>query len=516
MFKRRLLLFLSVFVYLFEVQAQQKAEFINPVIPGDYADPTVIKIGDTYYAAGTSSEWAPFYPMYASSDLVNWTQTGYIFDKKPEWTLASFWAPELFYYNDKVYAYYTARNLKGVTCIGVATADKPTGPFTDHGVIIEYGTEAIDAFILEDKGELYISWKAYGLDNRPIELLGCKLSKDGLRLEGEPFSLMRDDEGIGMEGQHWFKDGDYYYMLYSVKSCCGPGSDYQVYVGRSKNLKGPYEKYEGNPILYGDGSDFISCGHGTFTTTPDNRMFYLFHAYLSGDRFYGGRQGILQEMVIDANKWPQFVTGSIGRLHQKSLPFENTIQEPVITNFEDHFKEGKLSNIWTWNFVYSDIDTKTGNNLKLSGTPLGDNKYGTALCVRPVWPEYTYETEVVNKNNSFKGLTMYGDSKNLVAFGVKDNRLILEEIKDDKDTILYEYPSDAKVYLKMKVSKGRFCTFLWSKDGKTWQTVDGIKDRDYTYLVRWDRVARPGLIHMGEKEHPAEFSYFKLNNLTEQ
>ena len=30
--------------------------FMNPVICGDVADPTIIRWGDTYYAAGTSSE----------------------------------------------------------------------------------------------------------------------------------------------------------------------------------------------------------------------------------------------------------------------------------------------------------------------------------------------------------------------------------------------------------------------------------------------------------------------------
>ncbi|MCD7937750.1 MAG: family 43 glycosylhydrolase, partial [Tannerellaceae bacterium] len=89
----------------------QQGNFRNPVIPGEFADPTVIRIDNTWYAAGTSSEWAPFYPIYASDDLVNWTQTGHVFDQQPEWTLSSFWAPELFYHNDKIYVYYTARNL---------------------------------------------------------------------------------------------------------------------------------------------------------------------------------------------------------------------------------------------------------------------------------------------------------------------------------------------------------------------------------------------------------------------
>ena len=48
----------------------QEVYFHNPVIRGDMPDPSVIKIKDTYYAAGTSSEWAPFYPMFTSKDLI--------------------------------------------------------------------------------------------------------------------------------------------------------------------------------------------------------------------------------------------------------------------------------------------------------------------------------------------------------------------------------------------------------------------------------------------------------------
>ena len=207
--------------------AQQESYFTNPVIHGDVADPSIIRIDQTYYITGTSSEWAPYYPVFTSTDLVNWQQTGHVFDEKPEWTKSSFWAPEWYQHKGKVYVYYTARKQSdNISCIGVAVADSPTGKFKDYGPVVEFGKEAIDAFILEDKGKLYISWKAYGLDNQPIELLACKLTDDGLRLDGKPFSLLRDDERQGMEGQHWFKKDGYYYIIYSVRGCCGPQSDY--------------------------------------------------------------------------------------------------------------------------------------------------------------------------------------------------------------------------------------------------------------------------------------------------
>lgn len=230
---KHLLLLASILTFM--GAGAQQATFRNPVIAGDMADPTVIRVGNTYYATGTSSEWAPYYPLFRSKDLVNWRQIGHLFEQQPAWTRSSFWAPELFHRNGKTYAYYTARRkTDGTSYIGVATADKPEGPYTDHGPIVEYGTEAIDAFVLEDAGELYISWKAYGLDQRPIELLACKISDDGLRMAGEPFTLLRDDKRQGMEGQHWLKIGDYYYIVYSINGCCGPGSDYAVAVARSK------------------------------------------------------------------------------------------------------------------------------------------------------------------------------------------------------------------------------------------------------------------------------------------
>ena len=65
--------------------AQQESYFTNPVIHGDVADPSIIRIDQTYYITGTSSEWAPYYPVFTSTDLVNWQQTGHVFDEKPEW-----------------------------------------------------------------------------------------------------------------------------------------------------------------------------------------------------------------------------------------------------------------------------------------------------------------------------------------------------------------------------------------------------------------------------------------------
>ncbi|MGO3307730.1 MAG: glycoside hydrolase family 43 protein, partial [Sphingobacterium sp.] len=107
------------------LRAQQTAH-----IPGDFADPSVIAAGGKYYSIGTSSEWAPHFPIYSSDDLDEWTQEGFLFEKAPEWTGSSFWAPEYFYHRGLYYVYYSAkRKADGVSCIGVATSKYPDRGF---------------------------------------------------------------------------------------------------------------------------------------------------------------------------------------------------------------------------------------------------------------------------------------------------------------------------------------------------------------------------------------------------
>ncbi|WP_298652515.1 family 43 glycosylhydrolase [uncultured Proteiniphilum sp.] len=509
---KQAILFVIFFLVAFNSISQERSFFENPVIRGDMADPSIIRVGNVYYATATSSEWAPFYPVFTSTDMINWEQTGHIFDGKPEWTSHSFWAPELFYHNNTMYCYYTARRKSdNISYIGVASSEGTSLLFKDHGPIVELGTEAIDAFVFDDDGQLYLTWKAYGLDRRPIELLASRLSDDGLRLEGEPFSLLKDDEGIGLEGQYHFRQGDYYYILYSAKSCCGPSSDYDVRVARAGHFRGPYEKYEENPILSGGEGDYISCGHGTAVVTPEGRVFYLSHGYQKGDAFFLGRQPILHELETTDDGWVRFTTGKQA-VNRQPATFVNTGQKEV-TDFEDDFSGKALKVDWTWNYPYADMDAALNNGkLILTGRPAAGNKYGTALCLRPQTTHYTYKTKISNVNESFKGLTMYGDDKNLVAIGITGDRIEVRSVREGAGSVLFQTVFDkGNPYFKIDVERGCFLSFFYSEDGKSWIPVNDTP-LDGAFLVRWDRVARPGLIHIGEAEAPAVIDYFLLKN----
>src|SRR5262245_15400172 len=69
--------------------------YSNPVLAGDFPDPSVIRVGNEYWATATTSEWGPIFPLLRSRDLVHWELIGNVFQKRPAWAVANFWAPEI-------------------------------------------------------------------------------------------------------------------------------------------------------------------------------------------------------------------------------------------------------------------------------------------------------------------------------------------------------------------------------------------------------------------------------------
>lgn len=49
---------------------------INPIIPGFAPDPSIVKVGDTFFLVNSSFHMFPGLPIYASKDLTSWTHIG--------------------------------------------------------------------------------------------------------------------------------------------------------------------------------------------------------------------------------------------------------------------------------------------------------------------------------------------------------------------------------------------------------------------------------------------------------
>ncbi len=501
---------------VFGQKVNSHGTYRNPVIPGDFPDPSIIRVGEIYYAAGTTSDFGPNYPIYQSTDLVNWKQTGAVFNKLPDWTSDSFWAPELFYDNGTFYVYYTAKR-KGdrVSCIGVATTKDISKGFEDKGIIVEWGNEAIDGFVFrDDDGKLYILWKAYGLTpGRPVEILASELSTDGLKMVGESFSITRYDNGWtggGEEGQCMVKHNEYYYMFYSIGGCCDNRCSYRVMVARSKDLRSGWEQYRGNPLL--QGGDMWKCpGHGTMVTTIDNRYYFLYHAYHNIDFEYIGRQGLLDEVAWDKKTgWPYFVNGSTPSVIAE-LPVNERSQERKRIDFTD-FTSDEDIRLWQWDIKNSKpIVQCVEGSLKMKMASDGSAFLGWS----PKTGDYTIETELYTFGKVRKGISVYGNEKNYMSLLVSDSKMILFNVIRGKKEILAEntLPAGEKLFVKLKSEGGKIFRFYWSDNRKDWNPVKNLSGQSVfegSFIPQWGSGLRTGLMVEGENEESGIFTFAEV------
>ena len=109
--------------------APARISYDRVVLPGDFPDPTITKIGDTYWASATSAEWGAVFPIFCSKNLLDWELVSHVFpEKAPDWAGSNFWAPEFHHENGRTYMYYTARRKGGGAVRGRGQRRPPLRP----------------------------------------------------------------------------------------------------------------------------------------------------------------------------------------------------------------------------------------------------------------------------------------------------------------------------------------------------------------------------------------------------
>lgn len=471
------------------------------VLPGDYPDPSVVKIGDTYWASATTSNWFPAYPLLKSNDLVHWQQQGSVFDSMPAWADYYFWAPEMTYENNKVYVYYTAHKKDGNLCIAVASADRPEGPYKDHGPLMCEKVGSIDAFPMRDeKGKLYMIWKEDGNSvNEPTPIWAMEMNEERTALTGEKKELFRNDlawERNLVEGVSMVRHGDYYYAFYAAAGCCGRECTYANGIARSKSLLGPWEKKK-EPVLISN--DKWKCpGHGT-PIEKDGRFYFLYHAYNTQSNVYTGRQGLLQEFRFTPDGWIEFINDT------------TSADVAVPSSKEDAFNGNKLSDDWQWNVFQQPAHRVTDGSLHLTALPgaagsfLGQKtmraNYAAVIHIRP------------NESTAAPGIAIIGDEKNIISAYLQNDSIKLNMVKDGRDSIITAQPVKAgkKFYLRMDVSNGKDVVFSYGRKRNRLAPLNSVPVDGY-YLPPWDRALRAGVVSKGEAGQHAVFKHFSMMN----
>jgi beta-xylosidase len=475
------------------------------VLPGEFPDPSVVKIDGTYWAASSSSNRAPAFPLMTSDDLVTWEFRGHVFPKLPAWADSYFRAPEIFYDSSGVYVYYTARRRGGNLCVGAARANSPEGPYQDLGPIMCQEAGSMDAFPVRDKdGSLYLVWKELGntVDNSTPIWAG-RLADDRTDVVTEPVQLFRNDlpwEKNLVEGVSILRHDKIFYAFYTAATCRGKECTYATGVARAKNLLGPWEKYRANPILTA-GPRWKDPGHGT-PIERDGRFYLVYDARDASDEAFTGRQGVLSEFTFTPDAWIQF------------LPDEVVVEPPPF-QLTDSFGGSSLSHEWYHSVFQSPLYSVNEGTLTLQGMPCHSGAYVAQKVASP-----NLEADVVMNPKACSaeaGIALVGDDNNLLRATLVRGKVSLWKINKGKPILLAEKAirKTDSVTIRVVVREGREALFTYSTNGSHFRKLN-TDPVSLLYMEQRDQAVQVALVAIGATDRRGCFEHFSARSRTRE
>lgn len=484
--------------------AQSQMPAANPVIPGDHPDPTIIRTGSGYWTTSTSGDWSPQFALYRSKDLQHWTPAGEVFPHQPAWAVGSFWAPELVNDRGRILVYYVGRKLDGPLCVAAATANRPEGPYTDHGPIVCEPDGSIDpAFMRDENGTPYLIWKEDGnSQHKPTPIWAQPLTSDLLHLVGEKKQLIVNEpatwEGGVVEAPYVMRHEGHYYMFYAGSSCCGTQCNYAEGVARAEHLLGPWQKNPANPVIRPNG--WWRCpGHGTAVETPRGTDYLLYHAYPVNGSIYLGRESVIDKITWTTDGWP-VVNGGEG-------PHGPTA--PGLVKFVDRFAARALDAQWRWPVNHEPKVTVGGGSLTLTAAGEGRQDF---IARSLASADYVATVHVKQSSGAMGSLAVIGNQKHSTGLGLGGEGIELWRMGENGRQVLWQTKDikAATVWLKVSSDAGKRLAYSYSLDGKSWKAAgDPI---DTTNLPQWDQGLRVGLISEGSAGQTTTFRQFSLQS----
>jgi len=308
----------------------------NPVIWADVPDPSVIRVGDTYYMTSTTMHMNPGVPVMKSTDLVNWEIVNYVYDilgdkdeqclenGKHEYGKGS-WASSLRYHNGMYYVVFSSQTEQKTFVF--KTRDIERGPWEKHVLPFLHDM----SLLFDDDGRVFL---VHGSgDIRLLELTpDCAAVKPGgvgQVIIPNSSAVAGPDIALPAEGAHIHKINGMYYIFLITWPRDGMRTQLCY---RAKNILRPWE---GRVVLQDEG-----IAQGGLVDTPDGKWYAL----LFGDRGAVGRIPYLVPVRWEAS-WP--VLGVQGR-----VPVDTGIapKQGLKIVSSDEFDHGpQLGLVWQWN-----------------------------------------------------------------------------------------------------------------------------------------------------------------------
>lgn len=480
-----------------KTQGDQSNEhsFQNPIFPGDYPDPSILREGNDYYIVHSSFEYYPGLLIWHSQDLLNWEPVTNALHQY----VGSVWAPDLTKYEGKYYIYFPANNKNYVI-----TADNIGGPWTDP---VELDITMIDpGHVVDDEGNRFLFFSSGSY---------APLTKDGLSLAGpvqhvyDGWKIPRDwsIECFCMEGPKLFKRGEYYYLTVAEGGTAGPATGHMVISARAKNLNGPWENSPHNPILRAKSSaeDWWSVGHGTVFDDAEGNWWMIFHGY-EKNHYNMGRQTMMTPIEWTADGWYKIPEGTD---ISKPIQYNSSTEQNTSRAFIDHFDQPKPDPRWKFFGGEDTARYQMQDGLLLTGK--GSNLFDSSpVLIIPSDHNYSAEVELDIIGDAIGGLILFYDHRAFSGI-LADSANILTNLRG------WQFPTEKQVinrhvFLKL-INENQTVDMYFSTDGNNWtKTENSFEASAYHHNILSGFMSlRIGLVSIGNG--PVKFKDFKYQPL---
>lgn len=311
-----------------ELHAQRRTRSTSPELLGDIRnvhDPSIIKEGETFYLFSTRAGIS----VRCSRDLVRWRLCGDVFAHLPRWAvedvpgLRGLWAPDVSYFNRQYHLYYSASTFgSNRSSIGLATnqtLDPASDKYrwVDQGKIISsYPSDdwnAIDPnIVFDEQGQPWLSFGSFwgGIKLRKLDPITGKLSSEDQTLYSLASRPRTKELAGAIEAPVIVRKNGFYYLFVSFDFCCrGRDSTYNIRVGRSRLVTGPFSDRSGVPMAGGGGTLLVQSegrwrgpGHCAILQTQGSEML-IYHAYDAEKRGISTLR--IKPLLWDSEGWPK-------------------------------------------------------------------------------------------------------------------------------------------------------------------------------------------------------------------
>lgn len=480
------------------IEGQRKADlgngfYLNPIVPGDHPDPSILKDGDDYYMTFSSFDAYPGIVIWHSRDLVNWQPLTAAL-KTP---VGSVWAPELCKHGDRYYVYIPAR-FPDYRSNYVIWADDIRGPWSDP-VDLKLPDHIDPGHIVDVEGNRYLALS--GGDIVP-------LTPDGLATAGtvrhvyDPWRYPDDwvVESFSPEGPKMLRHGDWYYMITAVGGTAGPPTGHMVIVARSKSLDGPWEDAPNNPIVRTESASekWWSRGHATLVEGPAGDWWMVYHGYENG--FWTlGRQCLLAPVRWTADGWIEAGGGDLSEPIAK--PAGGSAVPPGLA-LSDDFSSNKFGIEWGF---YDPAPDEMARVRYADHALLLRGKGSTPSDCSPltfIVGDLAYEVQVECEliGDVQAGLLLFYNRRLYCGLAYSADGFVMHRYGLQRKV---GAPADLGRKLWLRIRNDRNIVTIWhSQDGQQWtQFYVQMEVSGYHHNVAYDFLSlRPGIYAAGNGE----------------